>query len=126
LTATHEREAFAGTDIATATAALLKFDSGLFGSFTATCVLDSFVDTTIEFFCDGRKITLSLKELHIDTAEGRVSESTGEDPLVHADRAFIDAVNANDPGAVPCSYDEALKTQTVCYNIEALSQKDEQ
>lgn len=123
LTASHEREAFPGTDIATATAALLQFESGLFGSFTATCVLDSFVDTTIEFFCDGRKITLGLKELHIDTADGRTTESTGEDPLVHADRAFIDAVNAKDPGAVPCSYDEALRTQTLCYEIEASGQK---
>ena len=123
LSASHEREEFPGTDIATATAALLQFESGLFGSFTATCVLDSFVDTAIEFFCDGRKITLSLKELHIDTAEGRSTESTGEDPLVLADRAFIGAVNAKDSKGVPCSYDEALRTQTLCYDIEASSQK---
>jgi predicted dehydrogenase len=123
LSITQEREAFPGTDIATATAALLQFESGLFGSFTATCVLDSFVDTAIEFFCDGRKITLSLKELHIDTIEGRTTESTGEDPLVLADRAFIEAVNAKDAASVPCTYDEALRTQTLCYGIEASSQK---
>lgn len=124
LTAHHERAAFPGADIATSTAALLQFEGGLFGTFTATCVLDSFVDTAIEFFCEGRKITLSLKELHIDTAEGRFTESTGEDPLVLADRAFIDAVTNNDPTTLPCSYAEALKTQQLCFDIEAAGQKD--
>jgi len=115
----HDRPAYPDMDIATTTAALLRFDSGLLGSLTATCILDSFVDTAIEFFADGRKITLSLKEMHVDTADGRTTESTGEDPLVRADRAFIAAVQANDPSAVPCSYDAALATQKLCCSIQA-------
>jgi len=114
----HDRPAYPDMDIATTTAALLQFDSGLIGSLTATCVLDSFVDTSIEFFADGRKITLSLKEMHVDTADGRTTESTGEDPLILADRAFIAAVRDHDPAAVPCSYEAALATQTLCCNIQ--------
>jgi predicted dehydrogenase len=113
----HRREGFADMDIATATAALLRFDSGLNASFTASCVLGSFVDTAIEFLCEGRKITLSLKELTVDSADGRTVEPAGEDPLVVADRAFIAAVKAGDPSAVPCSYAEALETQRLCCAI---------
>lgn len=120
----HDRPEFPDMDIATATAALLQFEGGLFGSLTATCVLGSFVDTTIEFMCEGRKITLSLREMHIDTPEGRQTESTGEDPLVIADRAFIDAVNTKDASKLPCPYDEALKTQELCYNIQANATKE--
>ncbi|HYH75429.1 MAG TPA: Gfo/Idh/MocA family oxidoreductase [Candidatus Saccharimonadales bacterium] len=115
----HDRPAYPNMDIATATTALLEFEGGLPGAFTATCVLDSFVDTTIEFFCDGRKITLSLKELHIDTAEGRTTEQTGEDPLILADRAFIAAVTNDDRSLLPCPYDAALATQKLCYDIQA-------
>jgi predicted dehydrogenase len=124
----HDRAEFEGTDIATATAALLQFKDGLFGTLTATCVLDSFVDTCIEFFCDGRKITLSLKEMHIDDAEGRHTESTGDDPLVLADQAFIQAVTQHDPSLLPCPYGEALATQILCCGIQTAADEhaDEQ
>jgi predicted dehydrogenase len=111
-------------DISPATAALLRFYSGPPASFTSTCVLSSFVDTAIEFLCEGRKITLNLKELHIDTADGRTTEPTGEDPLVLADRAFIAAVKAKDPAAVPCNYTEALATQRLCYGISEAARKE--
>jgi predicted dehydrogenase len=124
MVAHHNRPEYPDLDIATATAALIKFDNGLFGTVTATCVLDSFVDTTIEFLCEGRKITLSLKETHIDTTDGRKTESNGEDPLVLADRAFIDAIQTKDPAKLPCPYDEALKTQTLCYDIQAKAGKE--
>jgi myo-inositol 2-dehydrogenase/D-chiro-inositol 1-dehydrogenase len=120
----HDRPAYPDLDIDTATAALLRFETGLFGAFTATCVLGSFVDTAIEFLCDGRKITLSLKEMHIDSADGRTTESTGEDPLAIADRAFIAAVQAKDPASLPCSYTEALATQKLCYAIQTASKEN--
>ena len=123
LTEHHDRPEFPDTDIATATAALLQFENGVFGTLTTTCILDSFVDTTIEFLCDGRKITLSLKEMHIDTADGRTTESTGTDPLVLADQAFIAAVQANDPSKLPCPYPDALRTQELCYNIQAATKE---
>jgi predicted dehydrogenase len=116
--AAHQpRKAYPDMDIATASAAILQFDSGVFGTLTATCVLDSFIDTGIEFMCEGRKISLSLKELAVETAEGRTVESTGTDPLVIADQAFIDAVRANDTSKLPCPYDEALRTQQLGYSI---------
>jgi predicted dehydrogenase len=119
----YNREEYPKLDIATATTALLQFENGVIGSLTATCVLESFVDTTIEFLCDGRKITLSLKEMHIDTAEGRTTESTGEDPLVLADRAFIAAVANKDASLLPCTYDEAVATQKLCYEIQTTAEQ---
>jgi myo-inositol 2-dehydrogenase/D-chiro-inositol 1-dehydrogenase len=119
-TASHfDRPAYPDLDIATATTATLRFESGVIGTMTATCVLDSFVDTTIEFLCEGRKISLSLKELSIDSADGRSTESTGEDPLVLADKAFINAVSTGDTSLLPCPYSEALATQKLCYTIQS-------
>lgn len=120
------RPAFPDMDIAPATAALLRFGGGLPASFTATCVLSSFVDTSIEFLCEGRKITLSLKELAIDDADGRRVEPTGEDPLVRADRAFIAAIGATDPSAVPCSYEDAVRTLQLCQDITTQATVTEQ
>jgi myo-inositol 2-dehydrogenase / D-chiro-inositol 1-dehydrogenase len=117
LSAHHDRSAFTDLDIATVTAALVRFDSGLFGTVTTTCILDSFIDTSIEFLCDNRKITLSLKELHIDNSNGRTTILTCTDPLLLADQAFITAVQSNNPNALPCSYNEALKTQQLCCAI---------
>lgn len=115
----HDRPAYPNLDIATATTALLQFDNGLHASLTATCVLGSFVDTGIEFLCDDRKITLSLREFSIDTAEGRTTEPTGEDPLVIADRAFISAITSGDASKLPCPYTEALRTQQLCVDIQS-------
>jgi predicted dehydrogenase len=118
-TASHTtRPEFPDLDVATVTAAALDF-SGIPALVSATCVLGNTTDANIEFYCDGRKITLSRTELTIETLDGKATEELGGDPLVLADRAFIEAVQTGDAGILPCSYADAMRTQQLCVDIQS-------
>ena len=101
-------------DVATVSAATLAFESGVVGVFTATCVLHATVDAGMEFFCDGRKVTLTNKVLRVEDGDGVREVPVGRDPLVVADERFLRAVREGDPGLVVCGYADAVRTQELC------------
>lgn len=106
-----------GLDVATVSAATLAFDSGAVGVFTATCVLHGTVDAGIEFFCEGRKLTLTSKVLRREDADGSHEVPVGRDPLVIADERFLSAVRQQDPSLLVCDYADAVRTQELCCRV---------
>ncbi|HEX2130093.1 MAG TPA: Gfo/Idh/MocA family oxidoreductase [Actinophytocola sp.] len=106
-----------GLDVATVSAATLRFATGPLGVFTATCVLHATVDAGIEFHCDGRKLTLTNRTLRREDADGSHETPVGHDPLAIADARFLGAVSRRDPGRLVCDYDDALRTQELCCRV---------
>jgi predicted dehydrogenase len=120
-TARHtDRPEFPDLDVATVTAAALEFGE-VPALISATCVLGNTTDANIEFYCDGRKITLGRAELTIETPDDKAVEELGSDPLVLADEAFLKAVRTGDASLLPCPYDDALRTQQLCVDIQTQS-----
>ena len=108
-------------DVAAVSTATLAFDSGAVGVFTATCVLHATVDAGVEFYCEGRKLTLTNKVLRREDAGGSHEISVGRDPLVIADERFLTAVRERDPGHLVCDYADALRTQELCCRVRELA-----
>jgi predicted dehydrogenase len=113
---TAERHDFPGLDVATATAASLRFASGAVGTLAATCLLGWGHRTGLHLFCDGLAIELSDREIMVDVGRGRPVRQAGGDPVEREDRDFIDAVRGH-PNRIRCPYGEALKTHRVALAI---------
>ncbi len=112
-------------DVAAVGSALLRFESGAIGSFSNTRLLDGGV-ADVTFVCDRLRITVDLRgwtpQVWTATFEEDGSERTltnRADPFVAQDAAFLDAVAANDPSLVLCSYAEALKTDRLTRAVVA-------
>lgn len=112
-------------DVATVSAATLRFAGGALGVFTATCVLHATVDAGIEFHCDGRKITLTNTVLRCEDADGRHETPVGRDALGVADERFLAAVTQRDPGLLVCDYHDALRTQELCCRVREMAESRE-
>ncbi|MFC6087937.1 Gfo/Idh/MocA family protein [Saccharothrix lopnurensis] len=104
-------------DVATVSAATLRFASGAVGTFTATPVLHATVDAGIEFCCEGRRLTLTNRVLRREDASGVHEVPIGRDPLVIADERFLAAVRRGEPGLVVCDYADAVRTQELCCRV---------
>jgi predicted dehydrogenase len=118
------RQEFPGLDVATVSTATLQFAANVPAVLTATCLLDTTTNAEVEFYCEGRKITLDRQTLSVTTSEGTDSQPVGEDPLALADRKFISAVQSGDAAELPCSYADALETQKLCIAISDAAQKE--
>ena len=106
-----------GVDVADGTAAVLRFAGGAIGSFSNSRRLAS-ADIEVEFVSDGLLTTL---EKRAERGQGdwhaRFDDGTSvrairaeADPYERQAAAFLDAVEADDPAGVLCSYDDALGT----------------
>jgi predicted dehydrogenase len=113
-------------DVADATAAVLRFESGAVGSFVNTRrALTSLVEVSV--VADGFDAAVRRDEAagpggwRITLTEGGRERTlpAGRDPYeVQAER-FVDAVEAGDPGAVLSTYADALKTDRLTRAVVA-------
>jgi myo-inositol 2-dehydrogenase/D-chiro-inositol 1-dehydrogenase len=118
-------EAGPGTDVADATAAVLRFGSGTVGSFAATRTIPSGV-IEVQFASDGLLTTmwkgpLGQGDWHVRFDDGGavVERQAGGDPYEAQAAAFLDAVEAGDPGGVLSSYADALLTDQLTRAVVA-------
>ena len=112
-----DRPAFADADIAGAGAALLHYDTGAVGVFTATSILPKAASIGLRLVCEGMQVAIALSGATIEDAGGARVVPVGENPYAIQDRTFLDAVAAGDASAVFCTYGDALLTHRTCHRI---------
>jgi predicted dehydrogenase len=124
--ALHETPAVPpGTDVADASAAVLRFDTGAVGTFANTRRQSAAI-VDIAFSADGSLTTIRRAgsqpngwevELRDDDAV-RVLPP-GRDPYEIQAERFLDAVLAGDPDAVPSTYADAVRTDALTRAVVA-------
>lgn len=92
-----------------ATVALLRFASGAVATVSATCLAARKHRAGIELVASGLALELTEERLVTADREWR----PGTDARQAVDRAFLDALHADDPTLVGADYAEALRTHAV-------------
>lgn len=113
----HERPAHPDMDVADVSAALLRYDSGVTGVFSATCLLGGPAAIHVQLVCEGLLITITGARVTYTTAAGVHETTTANNPFLDEDRAFLDAVREQDPARLYCSYADALGTHRLCCEV---------
>ena len=115
----------AGADVVDATAAVLRFASGAVGSFANTRRLASAV-VAVELAASDLLITIRRDgqapgDWAVDLDDGGAVRTIppGRDPYEAQAVAFLDAVEASDPGGVLSSYADALETDRLTRAVVA-------
>lgn len=117
----YGQAAYPDADVADAGAALLRFDAGAMGVFTATCLLGGGAAAQVQIVCEGLLITITQRSVVYDWGRERREVLTGNDPFVDEDRAFLQAVQRNDPSLLVSSYADALLTHRLCFDVQTVS-----
>ncbi len=117
----YGQAAYPDADVADAGAALLRFDAGATGVFTATCLLGGPAAAQVQIVCEGLLITITQRSVLYDSGRERREVLTGNDPFVDEDRAFLQAVAQNDRSLLVSSYADALLTHHLCFDVQAAS-----
>lgn len=115
----HPRPAYPNTDVDDVSAALLRFQNGATGVFSATCLLASTAAVQVQFVCDGLLVTLTQQSVVYDTGRERREVRARSDPFVAENRAFLRAVQQHDPTLLFSSYADALRTHHLCCDVLA-------
>jgi predicted dehydrogenase len=112
-------------DVADATVATLRFETGAVGSFSSTRLIASDV-ISVELASDGLLTVLTKGERsqgdwHATFHEGTstVERDAGRDPYEIQAAAFLDAVEARDPRRVLSTYGDALRTDRLTRSVVA-------
>lgn len=108
-----------GADVAGVSAALLRFDDGLPGSFTSTCLLGASTPASLQIICEGLLVTVTQQAVTYERAGERREVRTGVDPFVVENRAFLDAVRTGNEAGIFSTYADALKTHRLCRVVRA-------
>lgn len=109
-----DRPAYPALDVATHSAALVRFNNGATGVFTATCLLNSAAAVQVQLVCDGLLITITQASVTYDRGRERREVRTGNDPFITENRAFLDAVRRSAPSVLLSSYADAFHTHQLC------------
>lgn len=103
-------------DVADVSAAILQFENGATGVFTATCLLGGLAAQHVQLVCEGLLVTINRRGAVYDTGKEQREVPLGNDPFETEDRAFAEAVRRNDPRLLACSYADALLTHRLCFD----------
>ena len=115
----------AGADVVDATAAVLRFETGAIGSFANTRRIASAV---VEVELASAELLTTIRrvgdhpgawEVSFDDGRSIRTVPPGRDPYEVQAEAFLDAVEAGDPGRVLSSYTDALKTDRLTRAVVA-------
>ena len=120
LTATadfHARTDYPSMTVADTSTPLLTFDRGAKGGFTATCLLDGKSEIYLKLICEGYLITITLAGITIEGKMGRRELKHANTLLETENKAFLKAVKEADSSHLFCSYQDALKTHDLCFDV---------
>jgi predicted dehydrogenase len=112
-----ERAAYPDADIAGVSAALLRFQNGAIGTFTATCILAQSGGVQLQLISENALVTLTRDSITYQIGEQRQTQNTQSDTYETQNRAFLAAIEQNDAKLMLCSYADALVTHQVCHDI---------
>ncbi len=112
-----ERATFSGMDVSDVSAAVLQFEQGAKGIFTATCLLDGPAEIHVQIVCEGLFVTLTQTSVTFDYGKQKVERKTGNDPFLTEDEAFLEAVRRGDSSLLFSSYTDALKTHELTHDV---------
>jgi len=109
--------------------AILRYDAGPVGAFTATCILGGTSAQEVRLFADDLAITIRQQGVLYEDARTKAVTATdgftgsrlwgvtatryvptGNDPFRDENRAFLDAIRHADPSRLFSSYEDALRT----------------
>lgn len=113
----NERTAYPDSDIADVSAALVSFPNGVPGIFSATCVLGGPIDISVKIVCEGTMITITQTEVAFETGHKKSVSRVVDDPFMIEDRAFLKAIKTGDRALLFSSYEDALKTHSLCHDV---------
>jgi predicted dehydrogenase len=111
------RPAYLDADVASVSAALLNFDAGLPGVFSASCLLGNQAEVYVKLVCEGALITITQTGATYENGKEKREVRLGNDPFLDEDRIFIQAVQQDDPSLLRSSYEDALKTHALCHDV---------
>lgn len=115
--ARHARPGYPDADVADVSAALLRFERGATGVFTATCLLGGGAAIHVQLVCEGLLITITQQSVTYDDGRERREVRRRADPGVAQNRAFLEAVRRGDPSLLLSSYADALRTHRLCHDV---------
>ena len=116
MAARRDREGFDGLDVATATAATLRFAGGAVATLSATCALGWNHRVGLHVFADRLAMEITDRDIMIDVGQGRPVRGAEGDPVWREDRDFIDAVRGGE-NRIRAPYAEALATHRVALAV---------
>ncbi len=134
----HDHPDHPGMTVPDVSTAIVRYDTGPVGAFTATCILGGTSAQEVRLFSDDLAITIRQQGVLYEDARTKAVTATdgftgsrlwgvtatryvptGNDPFGDEDRAFLDAVRHGDAGRLFSSYDDALLTHRLTCAIRA-------
>ncbi len=112
-----DRPTYPNGDIAGVSAAIIGFEGGVIGSFTATCILAKGASAQLQLMCENLLITVRRDDVSYDDGKTTRVETTAMDTYEAQNRAFLNAVRTNDHSLIFSDYADALRTHRLCHDI---------
>lgn len=107
-------------DVATASAALVRFESGAVGVFSASNLTQESRSIGVRIMCEGQYVVVDLTGVTVATAAGKAVHPAEQAASFRTQNlAFLAAVEAGAPAKVLCDYADALATHRLCQAIAA-------
>ena len=111
--------------VADVVAALLRYESGATGSFTATCLLGHAEAIGLSLYGEGVVVRITQEMVTVDDGRERREVRSRVDPFVTENRAFLAAVRSGDATRVISSYADALLTHRLTVAIRDAAEGDD-
>jgi predicted dehydrogenase len=134
----HPHPDFPEMDVPDVSTAIVRYDAGPVGTFTATCILGGTSAQEVRLFADDLAITVRQQGVLYEDARVKAVTATdgftgsrlwgvtgtryvptGNDPFRDENRAFLDAVRHGDRSRLFSRYDDALRTHRLTTGIRA-------
>lgn len=122
-TPVFEREAYPDADVAGVSAAMIRFEGGVVGTYTASCLQRKGGRVELQFVCEGALITLTRSQITYQTGEGELVDVAQEDSYAIQNRAFLEAIQRGDSSLIYSTYADALKTHRLTHAIVELGSR---
>lgn len=103
-----------------ASAALIRYQSGAVGSFTASHLLPHSTDVSLTLICERLRIEITQERVVYDDGEAKEVRAQA-DPYEVEDRAFLDALRTNDATRGLCTYADALQSHILACAVRGVS-----
>jgi myo-inositol 2-dehydrogenase / D-chiro-inositol 1-dehydrogenase len=109
-----------GRDVADATAAVLRLESGAVGTVSTSCVLPALTEAGLDVVAEGVSVQLTETWLRLRTGDGEMRAEPAVDGRRAVDRAFVDVLSGAAPAPGLVDVGEALGTHRLaCAVAEA-------
>jgi predicted dehydrogenase len=117
-------ESYGNPGVPGASAALIRYQSGAIGSFSATHLLPRSTQVSLTLVCERLRVEITAKRVLIDRGGDDIEEiPVQQDPYAVENRAFLQALRTGDRSHILCSYAEGLKSHQLACRIRALAEQ---